>query len=195
MILFFGTYKAAQNNAEQAAAFCNTWLGSGFDASQSPVILATAAAIMVSLCQIAYKFIRREKIDAMLWISVAIILVFGSLTIWLHDEMFIKWKPTILYWTFAAALLFGKFTGRNFIKILLSKQVSMPDSAWNTMLSAWTIFFLLIGIANLAVAYTCSTDVWVNFKLFGLMGLTLLFTIGVGFWMSKHLPQTDTEGK
>ena len=100
VILFFGTFKVAQTNPDSAAALCNQWLGSGFQADQAPVICATAAAIIVSLLQIGVKFVRREKIDPMLWISVAVILVFGSLTIWLHDEMFIKWKPTILYWIF-----------------------------------------------------------------------------------------------
>ena len=95
VILFFGTFKVAQTNPDSATALCNQWLGSGFQADQAPVICATAAAIIVSLLQIGVKFVRREKIDPMLWISVAVILVFGSLTIWLHDEMFIKWKPTI----------------------------------------------------------------------------------------------------
>ena len=109
VILFFGTFKVAQTNPDSAAALCNQWLGSGFQADQAPVICATAAAIIVSLLQIGVKFVRREKIDPMLWISVAVILVFGSLTIWLHDEMFIKWKPTILYWIFGGILLGGSF--------------------------------------------------------------------------------------
>ena len=184
VILFFGTFKVAQTNPDSAAALCNQWLGSGFQADQAPVICATAAAIIVSLLQIGVKFVRREKIDPMLWISVAVILVFGSLTIWLHDEMFIKWKPTILYWIFGGIL-----------KSLLGNKVSLPEPAWNILLRGWIGFFAVTGVLNLIVAYTCSTDVWVNFKLFGLMGLTLLFTLGVGFYISRFIPESDSEGK
>ncbi len=121
VILFFVTFKVAQGNPDYAASLCNSWLGNGFDASQAPIICATAAAILVSLLQIVFNLVSGKKVEPMLWISVAIILVFGSLTIWLHDEMFIKWKPTILYWVFALILVFGMLTGRNFIKSLLGK--------------------------------------------------------------------------
>lgn len=195
VILFFGTFKVAQTNPDSAAALCNQWLGSGFQADQAPVICATAAAIIVSLLQIGVKFVRREKIDPMLWISVAVILVFGSLTIWLHDEMFIKWKPTILYWIFGGILLGGSFMHKNFLKSLLGNKVSLPEPAWYILLHGWIGFFAVTGVLNLIVAYTCSTDVWVNFKLFGLMGLTLLFTLGVGFYISRFIPESDSEGK
>ncbi len=131
----------------------------------------------------------------MLWISVAIILVFGSLTIWLHDEMFIKWKPTILYWVFALILVFGMLTGRNFIKSLLGKQLELPAPAWRKLLLSWIGFFSVVGVLNLIVAYTCSTDFWVNFKLFGLMGLTLLFTLGIGFYIAPFISENKTKGK
>lgn len=114
VILFFATFKVAQSDSQAAAALCNQWLGSGFDATQAPVICATAVAIIVSLAQIGVKFISGKKVDPMLWISVAVILVFGSLTIWLHDEMFIKWKPTILYWIFASILSGGLLADKNF---------------------------------------------------------------------------------
>lgn len=194
VILFFGTFKVAQGSPEAAADLCNHWLGSGFDATQAPVICATAVAILVSLTQIALKFVRGQKIDPMLWISVAVILVFGSLTIWLHDEMFIKWKPTILYWIFGGILLGGSFVQKNFLKSLLGKQVQLPEKAWDVLLRSWIVFFAVTGVLNLIVAYTCTTDVWVNFKLFGLMGLTLLFTLGVGFYISRYFPESNSEG-
>ena len=103
--------------------------------------------------------------------------------------MFIKWKPSILYWIFGGILLFAQCTGRNYIQKLLSNaEIKMPDTAWNTLQKAWIAFFATVGVINLVVAYTCSTDTWVNFKLFGLMGLTLIFTIGMGFWIAKHVP-------
>ncbi len=194
VILFFAVYKIAQGNAEEAASICNNWLGSGFDASQAPIVCATAIAIIVSILQIVWLFLRGKKTEPMLWISVAVILIFGSLTIWLHDEMFIKWKPTILYWLFAAILIYGVFIGKNFIKSLLGKQVEMPEHAWNKMLRASIAFFLFIGALNLIVAYGFSTDFWVNFKLFGLMGLTLIFTVFIGFLISPYISDKDTRG-
>ncbi len=194
VILFFAVYKIAQGNAEDAASICNNWLGSGFDASQAPIICATAIAIIVSILQIVWLFLRGKKTEPMLWISVAVILIFGSLTIWLHDEMFIKWKPTILYWLFAAILIYGVFIGKNFIKSLLGKQIEMPEHAWNKILKAWIAFFLFIGVLNLIVAYGFSTDFWVNFKLFGLMGLTLIFTVFIGFLISPYISDKNTRG-
>ena len=195
VILFFATFKVAQSDSQTAAALCNQWLGSGFDATQAPVICATAVAIIVSLAQIGVKFISGKKVDPMLWISVAVILVFGSLTIWLHDEMFIKWKPTILYWIFATILFGGLLANKNFLKSLLGKQVTLPDEAWKKMTYGWIVFFVLVGIVNLAVAYMCSTDVWVNFKLFGLMGLTICFTLAVAVYISRYMKEPDSGGK
>ena len=113
--------------------------------------------------------------------------VFGSLTLYLRNEMFIKWKPAILYWIFGDILVYGNFAGRNFIRMLLSKaEIEMPGHAWGTLQNMWIGFFAAMGVVNLLVAYLCSTDTWVNFKLFGLMGLTLVFTIGIGVFMTKH---------
>ena len=122
----------------------------------------------------------------MLWISLAVVVVFGGLTLWLRNEIFIKWKPTILYWVFAAILIYGNVSGRYFIKTLMKGQIDMPEKAWSTLQNLWIGFFAVTGVVNLAVAYTMPTEIWVNFKLFGLMALTILFTIGVAFYMTKH---------
>ncbi len=194
VILFFVTFKFAQGNSEYAADLCNSVLGSGFDATQAPIICATAIAIIASLLQVVYNLVCGKKVEPMLWISVAIILVFGSLTIWLHDEMFIKWKPTILYGVFAAILGFGQLTKRNFIKSILGKQISLPAKQWNVIQLSWIAFFVLVGILNVLVAYTCSTNFWVNFKLFGLMGLTLLFTVAIGFYITPYVAENNSRG-
>jgi intracellular septation protein len=126
----------------------------------------------------------------MLWLSVAVIIVFGGATIWLHDETFIKWKPTILYWLFAAILIGGRLLRqRNFIRALLERQIDLPGPAWEKLLWAWVGFFGCVGALNLWVAFSFPTDTWVNFKLFGLMGLTLLFTLAIGVWMSRHIKE------
>ena len=120
--------------------------------------------------------------------SLAVIVVFGGLTLWLKNEMFIKWKPTILYWIFAAVLGYGAYSGRSFIRMLMKDAVEMPDAAWMKLQWMWIVFFIVVGILNLVVAYLCSTDVWVNFKLFGLISLTLIFTIAAAVWMTKQAP-------
>lgn len=188
VILFFASFKFAQGN-EQAAALANAWLGGGIPADQAPVLIATAVAIVASLGQVAWLLARGRKVDTMLWISLAVIIVFGGLTLWLHDEMFIKWKPTILYWLFATLLVGGAATGRNFIRSLLGAQMVLPDVAWGRLLVAWIVFFVVMGVINLAVAYSVPTETWVNFKLFGLFGLTLAFTIGMGVYVARHMKE------
>jgi intracellular septation protein len=117
-----------------------------------------------------------------------VIVVFGGATIWLNDETFIKWKPSILYLLFAGALVVGRiFWQRNFVRGLLGRQIDLPDAIWERLLWIWSVFFAFLAVANLFVAYRFSTDAWVNFKLFGLMGLTLAFVIGIGIWLSRHV--------
>lgn len=191
IILFFGAFKFGESDPQTAADIL-TLITGGTGPEHAPVMLATLVAIISTFIQIAIVFARGKKPEPMLWISLAVIVVFGSLTIWLQNEMFIKWKPSILYWIFGGILLFAQCTGRNYIrKLLSSAEIVMNDAAWNTLQKAWIAFFAVVGIINLAVAYTCSTDTWVNFKLFGLMGLTLIFTIGMGFWIAKNSPSLE----
>ena len=160
----------------------------GTGPEHAPVMLATLVAIISTFIQIAIVFARGKKPEPMLWISLAVIVVFGSLTIWLQNEMFIKWKPSILYWIFGGILTFAHCTGRNYIKKLMSAaEIELTDALWNTLQKAWIAFFAIVGVINLAVAYTCSTDTWVNFKLFGLMGMTFIFTIGVTLCLAKYM--------
>jgi len=126
----------------------------------------------------------------MLWVSLVIITVFGGMTLALHDETFIKWKPTVLYWAFAAVLLGGTlFFKKNLMRTLLAEQMELPEAAWKTVNWSWIGFFLFMGVANLVVAFNFSTDDWVNFKLFGGMGLMLVFVLGQGLVLSKYLEE------
>jgi intracellular septation protein len=158
------------------------------------IYVATGVAIAASFAQIGWLWLRGRKIDAMLWVSLAIIVVFGSATLLLHDETFIKWKPTVLYWLFASvlsvsALLFRK----NLIRTMLGEQIQMPDPAWNKLNFSWVGFFACMGVLNLYVAFNYPTDTWVNFKLFGGMGLMLAFVIGQGLFLAKYVEQKETE--
>ena len=187
VILFFAAFKIAEGQPDAAIALAERFMGEGLTAMTAPVFIAPVVAIAATFLQVGWLMLRGRKVEPMLWISLAVIVVFGSLTLYLRNEMFIKWKPTILYWIFGGILVYGNIAGRNFIRMLLSKaEIEMPGHAWGTLQNMWIGFFAAMGVVNLLVAYLCSTDTWVNFKLFGLMGLTLVFTIGIGVFMTKH---------
>ena len=151
------------------------------------IFIATGLAILASVLQIVWLKLRGKPVDTMQWTSLAIIVVFGGLTLLLRDETFIKWKPTVLYASLAMALVIGRWLfSRNLIQSLMGKQIRLEASIWERLNLAWIGFLLSMGALNLWVAYTFSTDTWVNFKLFGTMGLTLLFVLGQAVYMSRH---------
>lgn len=195
VILFFVAFKVAGMYPDASLALAQTWLGPlMFDgvvpATQGPILLATAVAIVASLLQVGSLLARRKAVDPMLWISVGVIVVFGGATIWLHDETFIKWKPSILYWLFASILLGGRLAWhRNLLRSVLGKQLAVPDFVWERLLWMWVAFFVAIGGVNLIVAFNFPTETWVNFKLFGLMGITLAFTLGIGLWLARYMKE------
>lgn len=194
VIFFFASFKFAGANPQACADVLSAFLPGTVDVSQAAILTATIAAISASLVQVLIVFLRGKKPEPMLWISLGVILVFGGLTVFLHNEMFIKWKPTILYWIFGSILLYGIVTGKNFMTMLLKKQLTLPKECWDATQKIWCVFFALVGLVNLAVAYLCSTDTWVNFKMFGLLGITFVFTLGFGIWMTKHLPEEKVSG-
>ena len=155
------------------------------------IYVATSVAIAATFAQIAWMWWRRRKIDTMLWASLAIVCVFGGATLLLHDETFIKWKPTVLYWLFAlalaaSALLFKK----NLIRAAMDSQISLPDALWSKLNAAWVGFFAFMGVANLYVAFVYARDdtaLWVNFKLFGGMGLMLAFVIAQSLFLARYI--------
>lgn len=160
----------------------------------SGIFVATAVAMGATVLQIAWVWHRKRKVDATLWISLAIITFFGGMTLALHDETFIKWKPTVLYWTFATVLAGSSlFFRKNLIRTLLAGQLEVPAPIWQRLNWAWVAFFVFMGAANLAVAFLfgLSTEVWVNFKLFGGIGLMLLFALIQGLMLSKYFPEEE----
>ena len=152
------------------------------------VYVATAAAIVATIAQIVWVKWRHGKVDAMLWISFAIIAVFGGATLILHDETFIKFKPTILYWVFATILLGSSlFLKKNLIRTLLHEKISLPSKVCGQLNLSWSLFFVLLGIINLYVAFNFSIDIWVNFKLFGATGIMLVFVLLQSMVLSKYM--------
>ena len=190
IILFFVAYQWGESNAETATALL-AGLGIPLDSGAKPgVFLATLVAILATFVQIAWVWIKHRKVDAMLWVSLGLIVVFGGATLLLHDETFIKWKPTVLYWLFAVSLgLAPMLFERNLIRLMMQKQITLPDAVWTRLNLAWAGFFTFMGIANLWVAMNFSTDAWVNFKMFGSLGLMLVFVIGQTVYLSRHIKE------
>jgi intracellular septation protein len=158
------------------------------------IYVATAVAIAATIVQIGWVKFRHGKVDNMLIASGIIIFVFGGATLLLHDETFIKWKPTVLYWLFGFGLAIASIVfKRNLIRTMMEKQISMPDHVWNKLNGAWAAFFLFLGCLNLFVAYNFTTEVWVNFKLFGTMILMFSFIVGQSLMISKYIIVKDEE--
>jgi len=161
------------------------------------IYTATAVAVTAGFIQLAYVYIKKRKIEPMLLISVLVLAVFGGFTLFLHNEMFIKWKPTILYWIFASTLLIARLVfKKNLIELMLKKQLSVPEKVWNALNYSWVAFFTIVGVLNLYVMYNYSTSTWVNFKLFGLMGCMIVFVILQSVFLApymKDLPQKKEE--
>lgn len=195
VVLFFASFQVAQRVPEQAAALVDAvtgplGIGATTTAAQAPVLVATLVAILATVVQVGTLIALGRKVDRMMWVSLALIVVFGGATLALHDELFIKWKPTVLYWLFAAVLGGSQLLfGRNLIRAMLGEQVQMPDFAWRNLNLSWVAFFALMGVANLFVAFNFSTETWVSFKLFGGIGLMLLFVLAQGLFLSRYVEE------
>ncbi|MCE5181005.1 MAG: septation protein A [Betaproteobacteria bacterium] len=156
------------------------------------IFTATAVAIGATFAQIGWVWFRHHKIDTMLWISLAIITVFGGATLLLHDVTFIKWKPTVLYWLFATTLIVGQLGfKKNLIKSMMGKQMTLPENVWLKLNFGWAAFFAIVGVINLYVAFNFSENAWVNFKLFGILGLMVVFVLGQGMLLAKYVVEVE----
>ena len=193
--LFFGMFKYADGHKEWAASTATEWLGfmvagGVVGSAEAPVLLATVVVIVATLAQILWIKAKGRKVDTMLWVSLAIIVVFGGATLFFHNPTFIKWKPTALYWMFGVVLLGSAWLlQRNLIRKMLEAQIKLPDPVWTRLNLAWAGFFIAMGLLNLYVAYNYSEETWVNFKMFGGMGLMLAFVLAQGFYLSRHMEE------
>jgi intracellular septation protein len=164
ILIFFGVYKATGD-----------------------LITATAVLIPVTIVQVAVVYWLTKKLEKMALVTLGLVIVLGGLTVFLNDGWFIMWKPTVVNWLFAVAFVGSHFIGQKpIVERLLGHAIALSPSQWVSLSYAWTGFFIFSGILNLIVAYQFSEAVWVNFKLFGLLGLTFVFLIIQGIWISKH---------
>jgi intracellular septation protein len=159
------------------------------------VYVATGVMLGMLLIVVAFQWFKHRKVGPMLLVSAGIGLVFGGLTIWLHDQTFVQLKPTAVYWLLALALISGRlFSDKPIIQRLMDSALPLPEEAWRTLNTVWAIAFIAIGAVNLYVMYHYDLDTWVNFKAYGLTGLMVVFALGQGIWLATKLPQdTDTE--
>ena len=200
ILLFFGAFKYAEGQKDWAAQFATEHLGfvvSGgiVGPNEAPVLLATVVVIVATLAQIGWLVARGRKVDMMLWVSLGLVVVLGGATIWFHSETFIKWKPSVLYWVMGLGFWISRAVFRkNLLQTLMGDQLQLPPAVWQRLNFAWIAFFGLMGLANIYVAYSFSTATWVNFKLFGGIGLMLIFTLAQGLYLSRYL-QADDEAR
>jgi intracellular septation protein len=194
IIVFFAAFQLGKTDPASSQALLS---GMGIvlaNGQQPGVFIATLAAIAATFAQIGWLKLRGQRIDTMLWVSLALIVVFGGATLWLHDENFIKWKPTVLYWLFAGVLALSPWLAkRNLIRLMMQGQIELPDFAWIRLNHLWVGFFAVMGIANLWVAFNFNTDTWVNFKMFGTLGLMLVFVLGQGLYIARFTTEQNRE--
>jgi len=199
IILFFATFKWAEGHKELAAQWLTEHLGFAVSGgmvgmTEAPTLLATVVVVAATVLQILVLKALRKPVDKMLWAGLVIVVVLGGLTLWFHDERFIKWKPTLIYWLMAAGFLVTEILlKRKMLRQMMGGQMDAPDAVWRKLGWAWVLFFAAMGVLNLYVAFNFTTDVWVNFKMWGSLGLTLGFTLAQGIYLSKHMDPAPSE--
>ena len=152
------------------------------------IMVATAVVIAATLVQVAWMRLRHGRVERLHLVTLVLVVALGGLTLALDDERFIKWKPTLVNWAFALVFLGSRFIGsRPIVRRLMESRVTLPDAAWNRLNLGWTGFFAILGAANLYVAHRFSTEVWVDFKLFGILALTVVFIVGQTAWLMRQM--------
>lgn len=193
ILLFFIAYKFGNSHPDAAQSILASIGLQSVPGGKPGIFLATLVAIVATFIQVAWIKLRGHKVEVMLWVSLVIIVFFGGATLYLQDENFIKWKPSVLYWVFAAAIFGAQLFGKNLIRSLMGGQMELPDMAWRQMNLSWGGFFAIMGIVNLWVAFNFSTDTWVNFKLYGFTGLMLVFVVVQSLMLGKYMDKEETK--
>jgi len=160
------------------------------------IYTATAVIIVATLVQVLYFYLKHKRVEKLHVITLVLIIILGGLTLILQDEDFIKWKPTIVNWGFALVFLGSHYIGqKSIIQRMMDGMISLPEVIWSRLSWLWIAFFILSGVANVYVAFNYDTDTWVNFKLFGLMGMTLVFIVVQGLYINHYMQESDSEAE
>ncbi len=199
VILFFLGYHNASLIADNTPV--GSWIGPETPEVIAATIIATGIAILASFIQVGGFWLKHRRFERMHIFSLVLISGLGGITIVFGDPAFIQWKPTVLNWVFAAAFLGSQFIGeKNLVHRMMGAQIKLPDPIWFRLNLSWIVFFIFSGFANLYVAFYYGLDLdektrmdfWVDFKLFGLMGLTLVFVIAQAFYLTRHIQEDST---
>ncbi|BEN11491.1 putative intracellular septation protein A [Serratia marcescens] len=154
------------------------------------IYVASGALIVATALALVFTWVKYRKVEKMTLITFLMVLVFGTLTLVFHNDLFIKWKVTVIYALFALALLISQWVLKKpLVQRMLGKELTLPDNVWSNLNLAWAVFFLACGLANIYVAFWLPQSVWVNFKVFGLTVLTLVFTLLSGIYIYRHMPE------
>ncbi len=154
------------------------------------IYIATATTMAASLLQVLVYWLKHRKFEMLHLITLVIVVLLGSITLLLHNDLFIKWKPTAIYWLFAFVFFISSYISKKpLIQRVLDSQMSLPDAIWRRLNFSWVVFFTVMGAVNIYIVYHFSTNTWVNFKLFGTLALTVLFIIAQAFYMSKFIAE------
>jgi intracellular septation protein len=200
LILFFGTFQYADHHKEWAAALATGAFGfmvSGgvVGPEEAPVLLGTVVMSVITLVQVAVLKVMGRPVHLMLWITLALVLVLGGATIWFHNPLIIKWKPSIAYWALGLSFWVSRLVGKNLLEEMLGAEFELPHPVWQRLNFAWIAFLGFMGLLNLYVAYTYSTAAWASFKVFGATGLMLAFSLGQVLYLARYMKPQDDESK
>lgn len=198
VLLFFIVYKFYGNLPPDLIHAVNTLPIMALEPGRAAdaIYMATAVAIVASFAQVSLYWLKTRRFEKSHLISLAILSIFGGATLALRDPSFIKWKPTILNWLFAVAFLVSQFIGnKTLVERMMSHAVTVPRLIWRRVNIGWVGYFIVAGLANIYVAYNFSEEAWVDFKLFGLMGLTLTFVFVQALYLSRYMEADDQERK
>jgi intracellular septation protein len=196
LLMFFASYKIAGLDPESAQAFVNLHMstlisGGVVTAKEAPMVIGTFVAILAISIQVLYLKLRGRKVDTLLWMSLGLFVLLGGMTIYFHDQDFIKWKFSIVYWLMGASLLISEVLfKKNLMRNAMEHVVQLPDQVWSRLNQAWICFFTVMGILNWYVAFVMYKDdfsSWLSFKTFGSTSLMFIFIVGQTIYLSRHI--------
>lgn len=156
------------------------------------IYVATAVTILACVVQVGYFWFSRRRVEMVHWVTLGLVIIFGGATLLFQDETFIKWKPSIINWLFGAVFLGSQFIGSQpLIQRMMGKTIQLPNPIWHRLNLIWSLFFFAIGCINLYVMHNFDTDTWADFKMFGMLGLTVVFLVGQGFYLMRHIEPSN----